>query len=131
MQSTHFATACDEHSTELASFRSDLLDELSDGEDVGVEPYQVPRRLIDFKFRRRMFLNFDFFFDCFFRTGDLLLDPVLPDNAPNLHTFVNEESRDYLEAQVVWPTGSSMSSIPHFSNVAQVREAVAEWVRRF
>ena len=53
MQSAHFATACDRHSTELASFLSELLDKLSYGEDVGVEPYQVPRRLIDPKFRRR------------------------------------------------------------------------------
>jgi len=62
MQSAHFATACDQHSTELASFLSELLEELSDDEDVGVEPYQVPRRLIDPKFRRGMFLSFDLFF---------------------------------------------------------------------
>ncbi len=41
--------------TELASFLSEFLDELGDGEDVGVEPYQVPRRLIDPKFVARCF----------------------------------------------------------------------------
>ena len=55
LQSAHFATACDLYSADLASFLSELLDELSDGDDVGVEPYQVPRRLIDPKFRPRMF----------------------------------------------------------------------------
>lgn len=57
-----------------------------------------------------------------------MLEPILPDNTPNLHTFVNEESRGYFEGQEVWPTGSFTSSISHFSDVAQVREAVAEWV---
>jgi len=61
LQSAHFATACDLHTANLASFLSELLDELSDGDDVGVEPYQVPRRLIDPKFRLGMFLNFDLF----------------------------------------------------------------------
>jgi len=51
---SHFASACDQHSTELASFLSELLDELNDDEDVGVEPYQVPRKLIDPKFRREI-----------------------------------------------------------------------------
>ena len=60
-----------------------------------------------------------------------MLDPARPDNAPNPHTFVNNGSRNYFEAQAVWPTGSFMSSIPHFSDVVQVREAVAEWVRAF
>jgi hypothetical protein len=50
------------HSADLASFLSELFDELSDVDDVGVEPYQVPRSLIDPKFRLGMFLNFDFFF---------------------------------------------------------------------
>jgi len=72
------------------------------------------------------------FFDwSFFRTGDLLLNPVLPDNTPTLHIFVNEESRHYFEAKEEWPMGYFRSSIPHFSNVAQVREAVAEWVCSF
>jgi len=52
MQSAHFAIACDQHSTELSNLLSELLDELGGGENVGVEPYQVPRRLIDPKFRR-------------------------------------------------------------------------------
>lgn len=60
-----------------------------------------------------------------------MLNPVLPDNAPALHIFVNEESRQYFETQEVWPTGYFRLSIPHFSNVAQVREAVAEWVCSF
>jgi hypothetical protein len=65
MQLAYFATAYDQHSTELASFLAELLDEMSDGEDVGVEPYQVPGRLIDPKFRRGIFFNFDLFFDLF------------------------------------------------------------------
>ena len=130
MQSAHFAIACNRHLTGLASFLSELLAKLGDGEEIGVEPYQVPRRLIDPKFRCRMFLSFDSFLTGFSRTGDLLLDPVCPDNTPNL-TFVNKESKDYFEAQTVWPTGSFISSTPHFSNVAQVKEAVAEWVRAF
>ncbi|KAF8816987.1 hypothetical protein BYT27DRAFT_6954941 [Phlegmacium glaucopus] len=113
LESAHFATACDLYAGDLADFLSELLDKLSDGDGVGVEPYQVPRRLIDPK------------------TGDLLLNPVLLDDAPTLHTFVNEESRHYFEAQEVWPTGYFGSSIPHFSNVTQVREAVAEWVCSF
>jgi hypothetical protein len=60
-----------------------------------------------------------------------LLDPVLPKNAPNLHTFVNQGSKDYFEAQEVWPTGCFISPISHFVNVASVKEAVAEWVRFF
>jgi len=36
----------------LSNLLSELLDELGGGENVGVEPYQVPRRLIDPKFRR-------------------------------------------------------------------------------
>ena len=53
MQSAHFAIACDQHPTELFnSLLSELLEELGSGENVGVEPYQVPRRLIDPKFRR-------------------------------------------------------------------------------
>lgn len=57
-----------------------------------------------------------------------MLNPVLPDNTPTLHIFVNEESRHYFEAQEVWPTGYFKLSMPHFSNVVQVREAVAEWI---
>jgi hypothetical protein len=49
MQLAHFSTACDQQSPELAEYLTDLLDALSDGEDVGVEPYQVPRRLIDLR----------------------------------------------------------------------------------
>lgn len=60
-----------------------------------------------------------------------MLNPVLLENTPTLHTFVNEESRHYFEAQEVWPTGYFGSSIPYFSNVAQVTEAVAEWVCSF
>jgi len=60
MQLAHFASACDQHSSALASFLTDFLDELSDDEDVGVEPYQVPRSLIDPKF---VFFCFFIFFD--------------------------------------------------------------------
>ena len=55
MQSAHFAIACVQHSTEMFNLLSELLDELGGGENVGVEPYQVPRRLIDPKFRRWCF----------------------------------------------------------------------------
>lgn len=73
------------------------------------------------------------FLTCFVfrRTGDLLLDPVLPDNVFGLHIFVNEESRDWFEAQEVRPTGSFASSASRFADVEQVREAVAEWVCAF
>ena len=54
MQSAHFAIACDKHATEMAIFLYELWDEVSD-DDIGVEPYQVPRRLIDPKFRRQIF----------------------------------------------------------------------------
>ena len=60
MQSAHFAIACDQHSTEVSNLLSELLDELG-GENVGVEPYQVPRRLIDPKFRRWVFWSIDLY----------------------------------------------------------------------
>jgi hypothetical protein len=62
------------------------------------------------------------------RTGDLLLDPIVPDNALDFNTFVNQNSREWIEAQAVWPTGSFASST-HFFDVMEVKEAVAEWVR--
>jgi len=61
MQSAHFAIACDQHSTEVSNLLSELLDELGGGENVGVEPYQVPRRLIDPKFRRWVFWSIDLY----------------------------------------------------------------------
>ena len=60
-----------------------------------------------------------------------MLNPVVPDNTLALHIFVNEESRHYFEAQEVWPTGYFRLSVPHFSSVAQARDAVAEWVCSF
>jgi len=59
----HFATAYDLQSAELADYFSDLLDELNDDEDLGVEPYRVPRRLIDPRFGREAYLSLDFFSD--------------------------------------------------------------------
>jgi hypothetical protein len=52
MQLAYFATACTKQSAALANYLSRFLDELGDGEDVGVKPYQVPRRLVDPKFER-------------------------------------------------------------------------------
>jgi len=54
IQSAHFATACDKQSIELADYLFELLEEMNVGED-GVEPYQVPRRLIDPKFGHEAF----------------------------------------------------------------------------
>jgi len=67
MQLANFASACDQHSPVLASFLSDFLDELSDDEDVGAEPYQVPRRLIDPKFVAGCFPAFYYFLTGFFQ----------------------------------------------------------------
>ena len=75
------------------------------------------------------FFSDQFFF--IFRTGDLLLDPVVPENAPDSHTFVNEDSLEWFEDQEIWPTGFFKSTNSHFFSVDDVATAVAEWVRRF
>jgi len=118
MQSAHFAVAYNQHSTELSNSLSELLGKLGAGENVGVEPYRVPRRLIDPKFCRWVFWSIDLYW-LLFRTGNLLLDPVLPKNAPNLHTIVNQELKDYFEAEEAWPTGSFILPISHFVSVAR------------
>jgi hypothetical protein len=73
-------------------------------------------------------LGFLMFTDLSSRTGDLLLNPVCPNNAPNGHIFVNTDSKDWFEAQSEWPSGNIGSHLSAFSDVAQVEEAVAEWV---
>ncbi|KAJ7827101.1 hypothetical protein B0H13DRAFT_2439813 [Mycena leptocephala] len=71
---------------------------------VGVEPYDVPRKFVDF------------------RTGDFLVDPVHPSNAPS-RTFVNRTSQTWCE-QGPWPAGYSVSC-----NMAasQLKKALATW----
>lgn len=62
------------------------------------------------------------------RTGDLLLTPVCPNNAPNGQIFVNMDSKNWFEAQSEWPSGNIGLHLPAFSDVAQVEEAVVQWV---
>jgi hypothetical protein len=133
MQSAYFATACDKQSETLAIYLSKFLDELGDNEDIGVNPYQIPRRLIDPKFACKMSLRMDFSSDLLsfrfdFRTGDLLTEPVFVDKGPSSRLAVSRESSEWFEAQPSWPKGSLAPSISHFANVVQVRDAVAEWV---
>jgi hypothetical protein len=73
-------------------------------------------------------LSFLVFTNLLSRTGDLLLNPVCPHNAPNGHLFVNMDSKDWFEAQPEWPSGNIGSHLSAFSDVAQVEEAVAQWV---
>ncbi len=94
MQLAYFATACDKHSIELADFLYELLDELNDGEDVGVEPYQVPRRLIDPKFRRRIFLSFDFFFDWVFLGLETCCSTLSSRTTPQIFTHLSTKNRE-------------------------------------
>jgi hypothetical protein len=58
------------------------------------------------------------------RTGDFLVDPVHPSNAPS-RTFVNRTSQTWCE-QGPWPAGYSVSC-----NMAasQLKKALATWVR--
>jgi hypothetical protein len=58
----------------------------------------------------------------------LLVDPVVPDNAPNSSTFVNEDSRDWFEDQDLWPIGLVELTNSHFADVDDVEAAVADWV---
>ena len=73
-------------------------------------------------------LGFVMFADLSSRTGDLLLNPVRLNNAPNGHVFVNTDSKDWFEAQSKWPSGNIGSHLFAFSDVTQVKEAVAQWV---
>ena len=63
------------------------------------------------------------------RTGDLLLNPVCLNNASNGRIFVNMDSKNWFEAQSEWPSGNIGPHLSAFSDVAQVEEAVAQWVR--
>ena len=124
-----FSNACAARCEELADYLTELLDELADHEDIGIQPYHVPKSLIDPRSVHTM--DPASFLISFFRTGDLLLDPVLPDNAPDSHTFVNEDSREWFEDQEIWPTGFFKSTNTHFFTVDEVASAVAEWVCKF
>ncbi|KAJ7148093.1 hypothetical protein C8R43DRAFT_1108121 [Mycena crocata] len=72
---------------------------------IGEEPYDVPRRLVDF------------------RTGNLLKDPVRPSNAPP-RTWVERASKAPLE-KGAWPLGHSVQST---STAAKAKAAVESWV---
>jgi len=58
----------------------------------------------------------------------LLVDPVVPESAPDSSTFVNEESREWFDDQDLWPTGLVELNNFHFTDVADVKAAVADWV---
>jgi hypothetical protein len=73
-------------------------------------------------------LGFLMFTDLSSRTGDLLLNPVSPKNAPNGHIFVNTDSKEWFEAQYKWPSGNIGSHLSAFSDIPQVEEAIAQWV---
>ena len=73
-------------------------------------------------------MNFLMFTDLASRTGDLLLNPICPNNAPNSHVFVNIDSKNWFEAQSEWPSGNIGTHPSPFSDVKHVEEAVAQWV---
>ncbi|KAJ7155126.1 hypothetical protein C8R46DRAFT_436742 [Mycena filopes] len=87
----------------LTQLAADSLVELS--ESVGDAPYDVPRKFLDF------------------RTGELLLDPFHPDNAPS-RVFVNRTTEPFYR-HLSWPLGHSVSA-----NMAapQLKKAVLAWV---
>ncbi|KAF8148358.1 hypothetical protein K438DRAFT_1989266 [Mycena galopus ATCC 62051] len=98
------AIASDTMKEELRAFLIQLLD----GPEIamiGIEPFSVPRKLIDF------------------RTGELLTDPVHPINAPP-GVFVNSTSEPWLE-KGSWPLGHSISST---LLGPQLKTAVATWI---
>lgn len=86
----------------------DLLDNVALAKTIGFEPYVTPVNLLDPK------------------TGDLLTDPVCPDNAPGI-IFVNNDSCEWFE-DGPWPRGPFSSS---GLSLAQTREAVSKWVCAF
>jgi hypothetical protein len=113
----------------LVDYLFSLLDNFDeDSEDVGVEPYNIPRNIMDPKCAFNFGLP-DVHSDLSSRTGDLLLNPVCPKNAPNGHIFVNTDSKNWFEAQSKWPSGNIGSHLSAFSDIPQVEEAVAQWVR--
>ncbi|KAJ7106228.1 hypothetical protein C8R44DRAFT_805910 [Mycena epipterygia] len=89
---------------ELRIFLLQLIDN-ADELMIGVAPYGVPRKFIDFK------------------TGDVLMELVHPNNAPP-RVFVDSTSQQWFE-QAAWPAGHSVQS-----NVAarQLKKAVTTWI---
>ncbi|KAJ6517095.1 hypothetical protein DFH09DRAFT_1373692 [Mycena vulgaris] len=103
-----FATAVtnnDEMHEKLAQFVMDMLQD-AQSDVIGTEPYSVPRTLVDFK------------------TGDLLVDPIRPKNAP-LRTFVNSTSKAWFESQPRWPLGHC---VLEYDSVTKLKKAVATWI---
>ncbi|KAJ7446553.1 hypothetical protein FB451DRAFT_1412223 [Mycena latifolia] len=99
------AMADDDMKSELAQVLTEMVRDANLGE-IGSEPYSVPRALIDFK------------------TGELLVDPVRPRNAPP-HTFVNSTSKAWFESQRMWPAGPCVAQ---YDSATQLKKAVASWI---
>ncbi|KAJ7021307.1 hypothetical protein C8F04DRAFT_1141408 [Mycena alexandri] len=72
---------------------------------VGEEPYDVPRKFLDF------------------RTGELLVDPVHPDHAPS-RVYVNRTTAVWYNHRP-WPLGHSVSAN---MTAPQLKKAVMAWV---
>jgi hypothetical protein len=122
----HFAFAANNYLDELADYIEDRIYDLSDTDQVGVSPYDVPWGLID---PRWVSCNGGWSeADICRRTGDLLTHPVCPDNAPSPSTFVNQSSRAWFEAQSEWPSGYLHHS-GYYDTIDEVQEAVKRWVR--
>ncbi|KAJ7125758.1 hypothetical protein C8R43DRAFT_1135085 [Mycena crocata] len=102
------AVADEDMNGELSQMLSDIACDADADVMIGEEPYAVPRALVDFK------------------TGELLVDPVRPKNAPR-QTFVNSTSKDWFESQPVWPAGHSVAQ---YDSVPKLKKAVATWVAR-
>ncbi|KAJ6568826.1 hypothetical protein B0H19DRAFT_687778 [Mycena capillaripes] len=100
-----FATADAVMGQELREFLVQLVEDSAETVAIGVEPFDVPTKFIDFK------------------TGDLLTNPVHPDNAPS-RIFVSPPTRTWCE-QGPWPAGHAISA-----NMSgpQLKKAVASWV---
>jgi hypothetical protein len=58
----------------------------------------------------------------------LLVDPVVPDNAPDSSIFVNEDSREWFEDQELWPVGIFEPADSEFSDAEDAEAAVDDWV---
>ncbi|KAF7335602.1 putative bifunctional E2/E3 enzyme [Mycena venus] len=92
-------------SEQLRLFLVQLVRDSTELVAIGEEPYDVPRKFIDF------------------RTGDLLTDPVHPYNAPS-RTFVNRTSESWCE-EGSWPMGHSVSAN---MSESQLKKAISTWV---
>ncbi|KAK7050214.1 putative bifunctional E2/E3 enzyme [Favolaschia claudopus] len=89
---------------QLKIFLVEHVDKSESITSIGTEPFDVPRKFLDFK------------------TGDLMTDPVHPNNAP-VKTFVARSSRDWFEDDP-WPMGHSVSAN---LTATQLKKAVAAW----